>query len=185
MGYCTQHCLHGLLTGGLLDDDCPNIETHPKQDGYHCLDSGIFCELLRERFSETQNTNCHPLDMRGSRGALFKVRFTSHGYTVVAKCTIKPYISHLLHEVAVYKRLEEIQGIHVLVFLGNIDLPNALRYKRAEFVHMIFLSWGGECIRLHAELTKELHVFAQAVEALGAIHQFGVLHRDAKPRNIL
>lgn len=185
MAYCTQSCLRGLLAGGLLDENCPNVETHRKRDDYHCIDPGTFRELIREQLSESLDTDCHALDLQSSRGALFKVRLTSHGYTVAAKCTIRAYISDLLHEAKVYKQLEEIQGIHIPVCLGNIDLPDVLAYQWVEFVHMMFLSWGGQCIVLHAELLKEPHVMDQALEVMQAIHQRGVLHCDAMPRNIL
>lgn len=185
MAYCTQRCLRGLLTGGLLDEDCPNFGTHRKRDKYHCLDSSTFRELMRKQLSDSLVTDCHALDKQGSRGALFKVRLTSHGYTVAAKCTIWAYISDLLHEAEVYKQLKEIQGIYIPVCLGNIDLPDVLAYSSVHFVHMMFLSWGGQCIELQPELFEEPHIMDQAVEAMRAIHQLGVLHCDTAPRNIL
>lgn len=140
---------------------------------------------MRKQLSENLDTERYALDIQGTRGALFKVRLTSHGYTIAAKCTIWVYVSDLLHEAAMYEQLEAIQGIHVPVGLGNIDLLDVLTYNSVEFVHMMFLSWGGQCIKLHAEPTKEPHVPGQAVEAMQAIHQLGVLHCDAMPRNIL
>lgn len=86
--YCTQSCLRGLLTGGLLDETCPNVETHRKHDNYHCLNPSTIRELMRRQLSKSLVTDCYALDKKSSRGALFKVRLTSHGYTVAAKCTI-------------------------------------------------------------------------------------------------
>lgn len=186
MAYCTHRCLHGLLTGGLLDENCPNVETHRKGDSYHSLDQITFREHMRKQLSEDLDVDCLALDIQGSRGAMFKIRLTSHGYTVAAKGTVSAYISHLLHEAAVYKHLEAIQGIYVPVCLGNIDLCDALTYNRARFVHMMFLSWGGQCIEDTANQSKAPPcVVDQGVEALRAIHQLGVLHCDARPRNIL
>ncbi|MCJ1428599.1 hypothetical protein MMC29_006509 [Sticta canariensis] len=186
MAYCTQRCLRGLLTGGLLDENCPNVETHRKRDSYHCLDQITFREQMRKQLSEDLDVDCLALDMQGSRGGMFKIRLTSHGYTVAAKGTVSAYVSALLHEAAVYKHLEAIQGIYIPVCLGNIDLCDALYYNRAGFVHMMFLSWGGEGIEDKASRSKALpHVPEQGAEALRAIHQLGVLHCDARPRNIL
>lgn len=108
---------------------------------------------------------------------------TSRGYTVAAKCTI--WASNLLHVAEVYRQLEEIQGIHIPICLGSIDQPNVLDDNCVQFAHMMFLSWGGQRISLHAELLKEPHVMGQAVEAMRAIHQLEALHRDSIPRNIL
>lgn len=47
MADCTQRCLRGLLTGGLLDEICPNNETHRERDNYHCLDPSTFRELMQ------------------------------------------------------------------------------------------------------------------------------------------
>lgn len=185
MTFCTQRCLRGLLIGGLLDESCPNIETHRKGDNHHCLDPSSFRELMGKQLAESLIANCFSLDLKGYRGALFKVRLTSHGYTVAAKCTSSAHVSNLLHESVVYNQLDEIQGIHVPVCLGNIDLPGILRHNGVQYVHMMFLSWGGERIELHAELFKDLDVEGQAVETLQAIHELGVLHCDVSPRNIL
>jgi hypothetical protein len=62
------------------------------------------------------------LYMRGSRGALFKVRLSSHGYTLVAKGMKKAHRKHLLHESNVYNHLRSIQGSCIPVSLGIVDL---------------------------------------------------------------
>jgi hypothetical protein len=62
------------------------------------------------------------LYMRGSRGALFKVRLSSHGYTLVAKGMNKAHRKHLLHESNVYDHLRSIQGSCIPVSLGIVDL---------------------------------------------------------------
>lgn len=134
--YCTQRCLRGLLREGLLDENCPNVESHRRRDQHHCLDPSTFHGLMRKQLSENLDDDCYALDIQGSRGALFKIRLTSHGYTIAAKCTIWVYVSDLLHEAAVYEQLEAIQGIHVSACLGKIDLLDVLTYNFVEFVHM-------------------------------------------------
>ena len=184
--YCTQSCLRGLLTGGHLDENCPNVESHRNRDSYHCLDPITFRERMLKQISENHDVDSFAFDRPGRRGAMFKIRLTSHGYTVAAKCTILRYIPYLLHEAAVYKHLEAIQGIYIPVCLGNIDLPKILFYDRVEFAHIMFLSWGGRCIGEKANRFKARpHVVDRGVEAIRSIHQLGVLHCDARPRNIL
>jgi hypothetical protein len=53
-----------------------------------------------------------PLHMKGSRGALFKVRLSSHGYTLVAKRMANVECKYLVHESKVYDYLRPIQGLH-------------------------------------------------------------------------
>ncbi|MCJ1463584.1 hypothetical protein MMC07_002192 [Pseudocyphellaria aurata] len=188
MAFCTQRCLRGLLTRGPLDEDCPNFRSHRRIHHRHCLDPSSFRELMWKQLAENLEANCISLDLKGSRGALYKVRLISHGYTVAAKSTISTHVSHLLHESVVYDQLYEIQGVYVPVCLGNIDLPGILTNNGAQYVHMLFLSWGGERIELyakHANLLKELDVVRQAVEALQAIHDLGILHCDLSSQNIL
>ena len=83
----------------------------------------------------------------GARGALFKVRLTSHGYILAAKCTVINFVGYLNQEAAIYERLRPIQGMHVPVHLGNIDLDRPYFYNSiAEIIYIIFLSFRGKLI---------------------------------------
>jgi len=182
--YCTQKCLRGLVEGSLLDEMCPNVRDHG--EGRHQIDRPNFLELMRHQLSQDLDTDCKPVGLRGSRGVLFKVRLTSHGYTVAAKCTPIDFIAHLRHEAAIYERLRPIQGIHVPVHLGNVDLVRPYFYEGiAEIVHMMFLSFGGTLISQHINANNRSDLIEQVGRSIQAIHRLGVLHRDAMPRNML
>src|SRR4051812_10576548 len=60
--------------------------------------------------------------MKGSRGALFKVRLSSHGYTLVAKGMEKGNLGFLKHERYIYDLVRSIQRKHVPVCLGSTIL---------------------------------------------------------------
>ncbi len=182
--YCTQKCLRGLVEGSLLDEMCPNVRDHG--EGRHQIDRPTFLDLMRRQLSQNLDTDCKPVGLRGSRGVLFKVRLTSHGYTVAAKCTPIDFIAHLRHEAAIYERLRPIQGIHVPVHLGNVDLVRPYFYEGiAEIVHMMFLSFGGTLISQHISANNRPDLIERVGRSIQAIHRLGVLHRDAMPRNML
>jgi len=182
--YCTQKCLQGLVEGGLLDKMCPNVRYHG--ESHHRIDQPTFIILMRQQLSKDLDTNCQPVGIHGSRGALFKVRLGSYGYTLAAKCTVIDFVGHLKREAAIYERLRPIQGIHVPVYLGNMDLDRPYFYDGiAEIVHMMFLSFGGTLIHRHIKATDEPYLNQRVERSIRAIHQLGVLHRDVMPRNML
>jgi hypothetical protein len=100
------------------------------------------------------DTDCKPACVPGACGVLFKVRLKSHGYTVAAKCTPIDFVHRLKREAAIYEPLRTIQGVHVPVHLGNIDLDTPYFYEGiTELVHMMFLSFEGKLLSQH--LTAE------------------------------
>ncbi|PSN58807.1 hypothetical protein BS50DRAFT_345102 [Corynespora cassiicola Philippines] len=182
--YCTQNCLLGLVNGGPLDMLCPNVRDHGQS--HHQIDQPTFLTYIRRQLSSDLDTGCKPVSLPGACGVLFQVRLKSHGYTVAAKCTPIDLVHRLQHEAIVYNVLRSIQGIHVPVHLGNIDLATPYYYEGiCELVHMMFLSFGGkrisQCLTTGSRplITKEVDRSAQA------IHNFGVLHNDLEPRNML
>lgn len=182
--YCTQKCLLGLVEGGLLDKTCPNVRDYG--GSHHRIDQPTFLNLMRQQLSKDLDTDCEPVGVHGARGALFKVRLTSHGYTLAAKCTVINFVGHLNQEAAIYERLRPIQGMHVPVHLGNVDLDRPYFYDGiAEIVHMMFLSFGGKLISQRINGDNRLYLTEQVERSIRAVHQLGVLHRDAMPRNML
>ncbi|KAK4071103.1 hypothetical protein Purlil1_13520 [Purpureocillium lilacinum] len=153
--FCTQKCLLGLVRGHALDRSCPNVSLHcPEKTRHgrgavrHPLDHAKWLQLLRAQLKETLDRGITPLQKGGARGVLFKVTLLAYGYTFVSKGTIQVFIPDLEHEAAVYRRLEDLQGIHVPVFLGAVDLRSLDRIyyydHRVYIVHLTLMSWGGE-----------------------------------------
>ncbi|PVH95403.1 hypothetical protein DM02DRAFT_537408, partial [Periconia macrospinosa] len=102
----------------------------------------------------------------------------------VAKATPVHFIQRLQWEASIYNQLRPVQGVHVPVHLGNIDLETHYFYEGiTKLVHMMFLSFGGKRISRH--LTAQNAVAQQVDGAALAIHKLSVLHRDLEPRNIL
>jgi len=182
--YCTQKCLRGLVEGGLLDRTCPNARDHG--DSHHQIDQPTFLNLIHQQLSKDLDTDCMPEGIHGSRGALFRVRLTSHGYTVAAKCTVIELVAHMKQEAAVYEHIRPIQGIHVPMYLGSIDLDRPYYYDGfADIVHMMFFGFGGGLIFQYINTNIWPYLIQQFEHSIRAIHQLGVLHRDVMPRNML
>ncbi|KAI9808225.1 MAG: hypothetical protein M1825_004682 [Sarcosagium campestre] len=185
--FCTQKCLLGLVREDILDRACPNISLHVESQGSgdrHSLNRTTFLDLIRDQLRLNRDDDCEPMDLQGSRGALFKVTLASHGYTVVAKGTISVYVPDLQHEASVYQRLQSLQGSCVPVHIGNISLAVPYYYKvGARIVHMMFLSWGGD------GLTNNQEVKTRARKELGRsvteMHRAGILHNDIRAANLV
>lgn len=121
------------------------------------------------RLFHNQLDYCEEMNIHGARGALFKVKLSGFGYTVIAKDTGVGCVGDLMHEPAIYRRLPSIQGKYVPVRLGETEVDNLLYYAGAvRIVHMIFLSFGGYPIKSPIP----------AVLADEAIHGLGVLQKD-------
>ncbi|PFH61827.1 hypothetical protein XA68_16161 [Ophiocordyceps unilateralis] len=200
--YCTQKCLSGLVSGGFLDADCPNTALHrgtyksglshgcdPKSL-HHSLSHVQFLDLLWKQLKRTLDKGISPLNLRGARGVLFKVTLLEYGYTMVSKGTVEKGIKHLHHEAEVYQRLQPIQGKHVPVYLGAIDLRTMDRkyyYGLAlDLVYMLFLAWGGKSLyHTDAQGTAEDELEEMAKRSLRAVHGMGVVHQDVRLPNML
>lgn len=184
MQYCTQGCLRGLMMGGILDKLCPNVQQHGKD--HLEIDRTSFLRLLRQQLAESLDNDLVQWGIHGSRGVLFAVRLTCYAYTLVAKGTPTDFISCLLNEATIYKRLRPIQGLQIPVHFGNIDLIQPYYYDGiAMIVHMILLSYGGIPISQHMNDENEQHVTHQLKHSVEAIHRIKVLHQDVETRNFL
>ncbi|KAI9815587.1 MAG: hypothetical protein M1832_005448 [Thelocarpon impressellum] len=182
--YCTHLCLAGLVSGGLLDKDCPNVRDHGS--GRHRIDQSTFLQLLGQQLSTDRDTDVVNLGVWGARGALFQVTLTSHGYTVAAKGTPAHFVQHLRHEAAVYRRLQAIQGVHIPVCLGSVALVRPYIFEGAvHLVRMLLLSFGGKPLYRFVNAENRLRLVAQVQSSMRAIHDLGVIHGDAMPRNVL
>ncbi|KPM36116.1 hypothetical protein AK830_g10442 [Neonectria ditissima] len=202
--YCTQKCLLGLTKGAFLDPSCPNVALHCRQDGRdqartrsrvcthtrHPVDHAEWLQLLWKQLERSLDDGITPLGLGGARGVLFQVTLLAYGYTFVSKGTVRAFIPDLQHEAAVYKRLKQVQGVNVPVFLGAIDLRsmNKIYYydHRVYVVHMTFLSWAGHPIDPAETTDSEGRLLEdKAVRSLRAMHQEGVIHKDVRIANML
>ncbi|KAI1145883.1 hypothetical protein F4825DRAFT_442461 [Nemania diffusa] len=181
--FCTQKCLLGLASGGDMDDRCPNFSSHPEQH----IEPSVFRCLLLEQLAKDRGSDADamPLYLSGSIGALFKVRLSSHGYTLVAKGVEENHLARLQHEYQVYDWLSTIQGKHVPVCLGKVDLVLPYYYDGGVFTHFLLLSWAGRPLFDIDRGTAKDTIISMIKKAFQAIHELKVLHRDAEPRNVL
>ncbi|KFY32082.1 hypothetical protein V493_00531, partial [Pseudogymnoascus sp. VKM F-4281 (FW-2241)] len=179
--YCTQKCLLGLAIGGALDEQCPNLRDHGKRH----IKKSTFLRLIRIQLARDRSNeaDCKPLYVKGARGALFKVRLSSHGYTLVAKGMEEHDIEYLDQENKVYSHLRSLQGESIPVCLGTSNLKLPYYYDCGVYVTMLFLSWAGRPLYINPE--NEKYVLEEATSALKALHNLKVLHKDAEPRNML
>ncbi|KAI1878550.1 uncharacterized protein JN550_000732 [Neoarthrinium moseri] len=181
--FCSRHCLSGLVSGGPIDSTCPNAKDHKPA---HISRSEFLCrtrdQLAKDRGPEA---DCTPLYRAGVTGALFKVRLSSHGYTLVAKGMQQPDLPRLQHEETAYNHIKPMQGDGVPIFLGLVDLVLPYYYDCGVFTHFMFLNWEGRPL---SESIGELNKHDTVRKVTGIytrLHQLGVLHRDAELRNIL
>ncbi|WAO93440.1 Protein kinase domain-containing protein [Fusarium falciforme] len=180
--YCTHECLRGLAFGDPMDQKCPNLADH----GNAHINRREFLQLARDQLAvdRGKDADCVPLYLSGSRGSLFKFCLSSHGYTLVAKGVEAMDAEHLLYENKIYSHLRDLQGKFVPVCLGVVDLIKPYYFNSGVYEDFMFLSYGGRpVLKGLREVNK--NVVKEILIALGRLHQHGVLHRDAEPRNVL
>lgn len=181
--YCSIACLLGLVHGGNIDPNCPNITDHGKRH----LKGPNFLRQVQEQLARDRGriTDCEPLWISGSRGAMFKLTLTSHGYTVIAKGVRRHNIPHLEHEAMIYQYLRPLQGIHIPVCLGSTNLILPYYHQGCRFVRFLFQSYAGVPVFKAIKEGNKESIFSNISQAIKAIHQLRVLHRDPMPRNIM
>jgi hypothetical protein len=108
--YCTQACLLGLTQRRPLDEACPNFFLHRGlgAGSYHVLDQKTLAQLMFCQLGLDSDDGCEPLGKQGSCSALFRLTLESHGYTFVAKGTVRAFKAKLKHEGLVYQHLNEV-----------------------------------------------------------------------------
>ncbi|KJZ69734.1 hypothetical protein HIM_10874 [Hirsutella minnesotensis 3608] len=181
--FCTQRCLLGLAYGWPMDESCPNADNH----GQGHINRLEFLRLMRDQLATDRgrDADCAPIHRSGSRGSLFKVRLSSHGYTLVAKGVESLDLACLQHENEMYDRLRPIQGKYVPVCLGSIDLVRPYHYDSGVYVHFLFLSWAGQPLLHCTDEAVKAGIDDAVSKIFKAMHKLRVLHRDAEPRNML
>ncbi|EGE79399.2 hypothetical protein BDDG_02338 [Blastomyces dermatitidis ATCC 18188] len=186
--YCTQKCLLGLLNGGPLDRACPNVKEHGAN--VHKIDHSTFLSLLMAQILQeivdpwTDPLGCESLHRHGSRGALFEVILFQYGYTLIGKGFPPEFGHYLRHEKALYDQLKPIQGLHVPVCLGTIDVSKRPMFYDgiADIPHFLLLAHAGTNVS-ECDVSED-QIVSAASKSLQAIHALGVLHHDAETRNL-
>ncbi|KAK1657518.1 hypothetical protein BDP55DRAFT_567084 [Colletotrichum godetiae] len=181
--FCTPKCLLGLVNGWPVDKHCQNFRDH----GHQHLNRLDFLRLIRIQLAEDRgrDADAAPLHLSGSIGSLFKVRLSSYGYTLVAKGVESLDLDRLKHENKIYDRLRPIQGRHVPVCLGRVDLNLPFYYDSGIYEHVLFLSWAGRPLFDSANQAIRADVVNVVAKAYKDLHKLGILHGDAEPRNVL
>lgn len=82
-----------------------------------------------------------------------------------------------------YKILNNMYGKGVPVRLGTVDLILPYYYDSGVYEDFMFLSWAGRPLSQYSEV--KAGVINGVSTILKRIHNLGVLHCDAEPRNIL
>lgn len=185
--YCTQRCLKGLTDRNVMDPGCPNYEFHPKgkENDLHAITRPILARLLRMQLAEDRDNYCLDLEYQGSTGRLFKLTLASHGYTFVGKGTTGDFIADSKREARVYQHLKARQGTSIPVYLGNISLVRPWIGENLFFVHMLLMSFAGQCVLDTPNKVKSLIICDEAERFDKECVRIGVLHRDTFARNIM
>jgi hypothetical protein len=181
--YCTHRCLLGIANGTAVDAACPNAHNHGET---HIARTDFLC-LLRTQLAQDRgpDADCTPLYLSGSVGSLFKIRLSACGYTLVAKGAETANLARLEHEERIYRSLRSIQGTHVPVCLGRINLALPLYCDGGVYKHLLLLSWAGPPLSRCIDQISERPAITATTEAFARLHQLRVLHGDAEPRNLL
>ena len=188
--YCTEMCLLGLKRRDRLDEKCPNVSLHRFSGGsghqQHPIDLTEFASLLRAQLGKDLDRHCESLDgdgLYGARGAMFQVTLAQYGYTFLGKGTHANGVRYLQHEGRVYRRLEELQGKVIPVYLGNISLMEPYSLMDSCIVHMLLMSWAGKPVTNVTDVSDVSEVDMKRL--LRLVLDKGVNHGDLRKSNIL
>ncbi|KAI4118321.1 MAG: hypothetical protein LQ345_001605 [Seirophora villosa] len=183
--YCTQQCLKGLVDRGAMDSGCSNYDFHPQKNGKHAITRPTFARLLRQQLIGDRDDYCLDLAHQGATGRLFKLTLASHGYTLVGKGTTSDFIVDSKREGRVYHHLKARQGKTIPVYLGNIDLVLPWIGGGMDIIHMLLMSFAGQCV-LQDSGSRDIRAVAQdAARFDEECLRIGALHRDTLFRNIM
>ena len=186
--FCTQRCLLGLIEGGDLDPDCPNVCDHGTSK--HRISQATFVRLVNEQLCKSLDDNVYHPYVCGAKAALLYVRLASYGYLVAAKCTSRKWLVETRHEISIYNHLRSIQGRHVPVYLGCVDLNPQRPYLYdglAKLTRFMLLGYAGQSLvqEIMAAFSDRAQnqIVERARESLCAVHALGVAHNDVGGRN--
>lgn len=185
--YCTHQCLKGLYDGSAVDPSCPNAPEHCERH----LPRASFLKLVRAQLAidRGNDADCCPLNLHGARGALLKIRLSSHGYVFVAKGVEACNLRYLRHEARIYHHLRPMQGVHVPVCCGIVGLHVPYLYDNAKLTQLLLMSWAGRSVlsmlKVDAISNTLRDCFVHQKEmAIAALAKLRVQHGDLEERNV-
>ncbi|OAA62573.1 Protein kinase-like domain protein [Niveomyces insectorum RCEF 264] len=210
--YCTPLCLLSLVKGRLLDTKCPNVAFHRDDDDggggdddhtkaaektgrqllppkHHPVSHAQWTALLRAQLAQSLEKGVVVLGQEGACGALLQITLLRYGYTFVAKGVTGRAVPQLVQEEAAYERLQSLQGRHIPVCLGAVDLrelDQVLFYDiDVRIIRFLFLSYGGTRIKAAPDAATQTRMISTLAGVLDEMHRLGVVHGDVRLPNVL
>lgn len=181
--YCTQQCLLGVAHGTPLDNACPNVHLH----GNKHISKQEFLGRLKDQLSLARQSNdyCTPLEQFGAIGKMFKVALVGHGYTIVAKATLRADWVFLHREGEMYELLTDLQGSVIPVCLGIVRVDPEFHHEGRLLSQFMVLSWAGLPLQRNMDKGLESLLTNTVLQAYGKLHGAGMQHRDPDLSNML
>ncbi|KAI2615512.1 hypothetical protein GGR54DRAFT_612797 [Hypoxylon sp. NC1633] len=191
--YCTPSCLLSLVRGSAPDKKCPNIILHMKTmaggEERHPVSYEDLMKLLREQLSRSLVKGVVKLGQEGAYGALFQLTLLQYGYTFVAKVVTGRGVPMVRNEEVIYEKLQSLQGHHIPVCLGSVDLEPLGQVLFYDFdvriIYFLLLSYGGTRLKVPSNPEEQVDIIKDVAGVLGQMHCLGVAHGDIRLPNIL
>lgn len=73
----------------------------------------------------------------------FYITLATYGYILIGNGILDVFIADLMHEITIYRRLRNLQGLSIPVHLGNIDLVYPGYEVDVQVIHMRLIHYGG------------------------------------------
>lgn len=186
--FCSHECLFKIVRNEESSiDHCPNHTAHSDQS----LSHDQFLGLLQSQLQGDETVGLTSLGMSGRSGVLYMVRILITGHCLVAKGYRHEDVGWLQNELAVYERLQALQGKFIPVCCGVVDLPKAYKSTESRAVqHLLLLSWAGETLNARGPVIDQFGIDFSALEpqllsGLEQMHEKQVVHGDAERRNMI
>lgn len=194
--YCTPSCLLSLVNGWPLDMQCPNVLLHTQaaagdntRGRTHPVSHTEWMVLLRQQLSQSLEKGVVVLGQEGASGALFQLTLLQYGYTFVAKGVTGRCVPVLHKEEAVYGKLQPLQGRHIPVCLGSVDLRQLDQIYYYDFdvriIYFLLLSYGGTKLAVPEDPKERARIVDSVTAVLDQMHRLGVAHADIRLPNVL
>ncbi|KAK6007363.1 hypothetical protein QM012_004177 [Aureobasidium pullulans] len=188
--FCTHNCLKGLVHNQALSPDlCPNQAAHS-----HRLLSReqIFASLASQLCDgEAEDAGLTELNRSGRSGVLYKVRIVKTGHVLVAIGYQQEDYDWLQNELAIYARLQDMQGSFVPVCCGSISVSEPILSASDRVIqHLLLLSYAGDALDSATYADPEAKTdFARfkplLLPWLHEMHKRLVIHGNVERRNMV